>query len=280
MPRIVLSYRRADSSAISGRIFDRLVRHYGAGRVFMDIDEIPFGIDFRDHIAEVLSTCDAVVAVMGRQWTGSEGAPHRIEDATDPVRVEVQTALERGVPVIPVLVEGAVMPDPAALPEPLRPLAYRNACEVASGRDFHAHVDRLIRSMDRMFPAGGQDADATAAASAGLAATGLAVVDRPTPGRPDAIAATRPAGTSPAPLTPLRTALLVVFLALPQLVQFSQRTPLFVAALLVSVVGTAAVLDRDDQPVTMRALTVAGILFAATVTQAALGIMRASFLDW
>ncbi|WP_375457911.1 hypothetical protein [uncultured Enterovirga sp.] len=55
MPRIAISRRRADSAAISGRLFDRLTQHYGTGSVLMDIDEIPFGIDFREHIAEVLS---------------------------------------------------------------------------------------------------------------------------------------------------------------------------------------------------------------------------------
>ena len=50
MPRITISYRRADSDAIAGRIRDRLARHYGDRAVFMDIDNIPFGIDFREHI--------------------------------------------------------------------------------------------------------------------------------------------------------------------------------------------------------------------------------------
>jgi hypothetical protein len=151
MAKIVISYRRADSEAVTGRIRDRLVAHYGQDSVFMDIDSIPFGIDFRDYIKEALDRTDVLIAVMGSAWQGkmSDG-PARIMEEVDPVRIEVETALARGIAVIPLLIDEAVMPQPSELPDSLKNLAFRNAAYVDSGRDFHLHMDRLIRSMDRL----------------------------------------------------------------------------------------------------------------------------------
>jgi hypothetical protein len=150
MSRIIISYRRADSAAIAGRIFDRLSSHYGDESVFMDIDKIPFGTDFREHIRKVLLDGDILLAVIGPNWLGktAEGGS-RISEEADPVRVEIETALRRqGTTVIPVLVDGAAMPSSTELPESMRDLAYLNAAPLDVGRDFRQHMDRLIRSID------------------------------------------------------------------------------------------------------------------------------------
>ena len=153
MARIVISYRRSDSAAITGRIFDKLSAHFGRDSVFMDVDNIPFGTDFRDHIRQVLDSCDVLVAVMGPQWIGPEpDGRHRIMDAADFVRMEVETALQRNVTVIPLLVGGTAMPDPANLPDTLGALVFRNAAAVDPGRDFHPHMDRLIQAMEKILP--------------------------------------------------------------------------------------------------------------------------------
>jgi hypothetical protein len=155
--KIVLSYRRADSAGFAGRIFDRLVLHFGPESVFMDIDNIPFGIDFRKHISQELASSDVVLVIIGRHWLGEEGR-RRLEGENDLVRIEVETALKREIPVIPVLVDGATMPEPEMLPESLSSLAFRNAAQIDSGRDFHVQVDRLIRSIDRLVPRPKDDA--------------------------------------------------------------------------------------------------------------------------
>jgi hypothetical protein len=68
MAKIIISYRRADSAAITGRIRDRLVSHYGASLVFMDVEDPPFGSDFRDHIRELLRSDLLLVVVGGNGW--------------------------------------------------------------------------------------------------------------------------------------------------------------------------------------------------------------------
>jgi hypothetical protein len=149
MPKIVISYRRVDSGVITGRIRDRLAQHYGDDCIFMDIDNIPYGVDFRKNVADALAKNDLLLAVIGPDWLGTAPTgPGRIHDQDDPVRIEVETALQRGIPTIPVLVGGASMPKAEELPDTLKSLSFHNAAEVDSGRDFHAHMDRLIRSMD------------------------------------------------------------------------------------------------------------------------------------
>jgi len=151
MSKIIISYRRADSAATAGRIFDRLAGHYGDDAVFMDVDKIPFGTDFREHIRKVLAGGDILLAVIGPNWLGkSADGKSRVMDEADPVRVEIETALRQKTRIIPILVEGASMPGVADLPDGLRDLAYLNAAPVDVGRDFRAHMDRLIRSIDGM----------------------------------------------------------------------------------------------------------------------------------
>ena len=151
MPKIIISYRRDDLQAIAGRIRDKLASHYGAEFVFMDIDSIPYGFDFRVPIQDALRDTDILVAVIGPKWTGRRMFWWtRIREKNDPVRVEVEKALERGIPVVPLLINGASMPKTSDLPDSLKNLAYHNAAGVDAGRDFHQHMDRLIRSLDQI----------------------------------------------------------------------------------------------------------------------------------
>ncbi|HKI18903.1 MAG TPA: toll/interleukin-1 receptor domain-containing protein, partial [Isosphaeraceae bacterium] len=68
MPKIFLSYRREDSEHVTGRIFDRLTDRFGREAVFMDIDTIPFGVDFRKHLDLAVGQCDILLAVIGESW--------------------------------------------------------------------------------------------------------------------------------------------------------------------------------------------------------------------
>ena len=149
MSKIIVSYRRSDSAAITGRIFDRLIDRYGEESVFMDIDRIPFGTDFRHHIQDALRDADLLLAVVGPTWLGKTAdGRSRIQDEADPVRVEIEAALRQGLAVIPVLVDNAPMPGAADLPESIRDFAYINAAPIDVGRDFRQHMERLTRSID------------------------------------------------------------------------------------------------------------------------------------
>src|SRR5947208_95645 len=154
MPKIAISYRRSDSRAIVGRIYDRLVERYGSEEIFLDIDAIPYGRDFRHHIDSVLHQCAVLIVVVCPHWTGAraDGAP-RIFDEADPVRIEVQTGLARCMPIIPVLIDDALMPQPSELPESMGQFSFLNALHIDSGLDFAVHVARLITALDQIIGA-------------------------------------------------------------------------------------------------------------------------------
>jgi hypothetical protein len=147
MPNIVISYRRDDSKWIADRVFDRFESHYGKGNVFMDIDSIPFGLDFRDHIRETLERCDVMVALVGPNWVGRDETGEHILNETDWVRIEIEAALNKKIPLIPLLIDGARMPKPDELPDPLKNFVFRQSGAI--DRDnFRAQMDKIIASID------------------------------------------------------------------------------------------------------------------------------------
>ena len=116
----------------------------------MDV-KIPVGIDFRKHINEVLIGCDALIAIVGLKWLGRRMLHKpRIFDQEDWVRLEIETAIRRVIPVIPVLIDGASMPIKAQLPTSIHELVYQNAARVDTGRDFSAHMIDLIDGVRRI----------------------------------------------------------------------------------------------------------------------------------
>ena len=152
--QIFISYRREDASYPAGRLYDNLHIRFPQNEIFMDVDSLKPGIDFVKTIEERVGACDVLVAVIGKRWLSAadEEGRRRLDDPEDFVRVEVGTALKRGVRVIPVLVEGALMPQASQLPEDLKPLARRNALSVGHDR-FRADSERLIDSVGEVLEA-------------------------------------------------------------------------------------------------------------------------------
>src|SRR5271165_7000095 len=136
MSGIYISYRRTESAAYAGRLFDHLSQHFGPGSVFMDIQGgITRGQEFPRAIESALNACNVALVVIGSTWaTSGKDGRRRLDDPEDWVRLEVAAALRRNVLVVPVLVEGARLPDPTCLPEELRPLCQRHACELSDLR--------------------------------------------------------------------------------------------------------------------------------------------------
>jgi hypothetical protein len=112
MSGIFISYRREDSAAYAGRLYDRLSAHFGAAQVFMDVDDIPPGADFAWHIDAKVDSCDAMIVVIGKEWLSARSAEGqlRLSDPNDFVGLEVSLALQCGMLVVPVLVGGHKYP--------------------------------------------------------------------------------------------------------------------------------------------------------------------------
>ena len=118
MPKLVVSYRRSDSTAIAGRICDRLIARYGNDAVFLDVESIPFATDFRSHIRQSIDQADLLLVVIGPNWLGP--ATSRIQQDDDPVRAELEIAFRRDIPILPVLIDSARMPEAGELPDSLK----------------------------------------------------------------------------------------------------------------------------------------------------------------
>lgn len=141
---IFISYRREDSAGHAQAIYAQLAQHIPKDRIFMDVDAIKPGVDFPRVLQRAVAECEVMIAVIGKRWVGTEGQTgRRIDDPKDFVRLEVSTALARGIPVIPVLVEGATMPPENTLPDDLKKLNNRQWIELSNTR-FAYDLGRLV----------------------------------------------------------------------------------------------------------------------------------------
>ena len=148
--QIFINYRRDDGAWAAGRLFDVLSRHFASKQIFIDVDNLDAGIDFIEAIEESVGSCDVLIAIIGERWliSSDEEGRRRLDNSEDFVRIEIATALKRGIRVIPVLVEGASMPRAGDLPDDLKSLVRRTALEVSHTR-FRTDSERLIGAVER-----------------------------------------------------------------------------------------------------------------------------------
>jgi hypothetical protein len=130
--RIFISYRRDDTAAAAGRVYDRLCHLLGKANVFFDVSAIGGGKDFASRIVSEIEASDGVLVFIGRKWLepATDSGQPRLLASDDYVRAEVRAALGRSVLVLPVLVDGARMPNPDQLPDDVKGIATRNALPI------------------------------------------------------------------------------------------------------------------------------------------------------
>jgi hypothetical protein len=149
LAKVFISYRREDTKWPARQMYEAFSRHLPEGQVFIDIDSIPPGADYVEILQRQVRGCEMVLALIGQEWVESSDpktGQRRLDNPNDFVRIEICAALSRAIPVIPVLLDGARMPDEEQLPEDMRMLARRQA-EFVEYRTFDADVDRLIRKL-------------------------------------------------------------------------------------------------------------------------------------
>jgi hypothetical protein len=151
MGTMFISYRRSDSATVSGRIYDYLARTFGENNVFKDVYAIPPGVNFAQYIDNHIRTCSVLLAVIGSEWANAsdQNGLRRVEDPNDFVRLEIELALKRKIPIIPVLVGGATMPSANILPPSLHNLTLQNAVVVRTQTDFDGDMGRLSLALSR-----------------------------------------------------------------------------------------------------------------------------------
>ncbi len=145
--KIFISYRREDSSWFTGRIYDRLAKHFSEKQLFIDIDSIAPGDDFINYIEESVNNCDILLAVIGQRWL--ETIQSKSQEV-DFVRLEISAALKNNIRVIPILVENTKMPLDNDLPDELKPLTRKNAFFV-NLVSFNSETETLVQTLKKFF---------------------------------------------------------------------------------------------------------------------------------
>jgi hypothetical protein len=150
--KIFINYRRDDSIGTAGRLHDRLAQTFGRKNLFMDVDHVPAGVDFVDYLNGQVAACDVFLAVIGPNWLNAkdERGRRRFDNPNDYVTIEIAAALARKIRVIPVLVDGARMPNPDKLPDSVKPFVRRNAVEIRNtqfGRDAEALSEKVREAL-------------------------------------------------------------------------------------------------------------------------------------
>jgi len=149
LTKVFISYRREDSKWPARQIYESFKRHLPPEQVFIDIDSIPPGADFVEILEHQVEASEMVLALIGPGWLRNadpKTGRRRLDNPKDFVRIEICAALSRAIPVVPVLLEGAPMPEEDQLPEDMRMLVRRQA-EFVEYRTFDADVDRLIKRL-------------------------------------------------------------------------------------------------------------------------------------
>jgi hypothetical protein len=129
---------------------EKLTAHYGSESIFRDIDSIQPAANFRKVIGQTLRRSDLVIVLIGPRWRGPFDGKYRIQDSHDWVRIEVETALQLDIPIIPVLIEGAAMPKSEEVPDSLKELTVIQAIKVDPGKDFQSQMKRLTDAIDQI----------------------------------------------------------------------------------------------------------------------------------
>jgi hypothetical protein len=151
MAGIFLNYRREDSSGYAGRLADDLSEQFPGVRIFRDVESIQPGVEFTHAIQHALGSCAVCLVLIGPRWLTAVNASgrSRLYDADDFVRLEIASALARGIVVIPILV-GATMPRADQLPDDLKALTRRQAYDLSERRwdyDLRLLAETLARPL-------------------------------------------------------------------------------------------------------------------------------------
>ena len=151
--QIFISYRRGKTAVYAELLATLLRTHFGHDQVFKDKDSIPFGRDFVEAITSAVASCDVLIALIDPEWTTvlDTSGRRRIDDPGDYVRLEVETALQRNIPVIPILVDGAAPLRTEELPPSLHGLPRRNALPLTT-EALPSQINRLIEDIEQQLP--------------------------------------------------------------------------------------------------------------------------------
>jgi tetratricopeptide (TPR) repeat protein len=145
---IFINYRTADARYGAAATYELLSERFGKERIFLDNQSMPPGANYPAALQDALESMRVLLVLIGPQWLAADPADGRspIHRDDDWVRREIRYALERPVPIVPVLLDGTTLPDPGDLPDDVTRLVYHQAVEVRHlylGEDVGRLAERL-----------------------------------------------------------------------------------------------------------------------------------------
>ncbi len=247
MSTVFISYRRETTAGEARALFNELLEKLGENSVFMDVDSIALGRDFRGALQKTLESCDLMLVLIGRDWAEvkDEAGRPRLHSPGDFVRLEIEAALKRDIVVTPILVQGAHMPAPEQLPADIRDLVYRNGFELSHNRwesDFAELTRRLNLDIAQEGRRVEQPASTVAAPNAPVAPAARPVSDRRFFSRP--LRVTRRQALGVAALTAAGTGAII---AAPSIRRLLTKPPLRTIAFDVATVDSKGVRNPPEK---------------------------------
>ncbi|MBK8026281.1 MAG: toll/interleukin-1 receptor domain-containing protein [Chloroflexi bacterium] len=185
MPKVFISYRRADGQAAADRLYTALAAAVGKDNVFKDVDSIRLSQDFRAAIEKAIILSDVLLVVIGPHWltVTDDSGQRRLDNSADYVRLEVEIGMRHVRAVIPVLVDGAQMPAGDQLPPSLYQLSYLNGAVLRGEPNTTSDISRLVDQIRGLFDSPAADADAPQPTGATTDATlAISTVEPPASG--------------------------------------------------------------------------------------------------
>jgi len=149
MSAIFINYRRQDAQFVVDRVYAWLARAFGRRRLFRDVDQIRPAANFQAAIDDALQQSRVVLVFIGEQWltvTSSDGT-RRIDEPGDYVRREIETAIEREIPLLPVFLQGTQPPAAEQLPASIGQLGRTNGVMLRPEPEFADSIRRLTRHL-------------------------------------------------------------------------------------------------------------------------------------
>jgi formylglycine-generating enzyme required for sulfatase activity len=151
--KVFVNYRRDDSGYVADRIYEKLCERFGKEEIFFDVDGISLGVNWKQYLRQNVESCDVLLAIIGKEWLDirdPKTGERRLEQSVDFVRYEIEIALQRGIPIVPLFLDGLNGLEANALPTSITRLADYQGMQIRRLPDFNTDMERLIASLEQL----------------------------------------------------------------------------------------------------------------------------------
>ena len=153
MNPIFISYRRDDGIDTAQLLHRELQISFGDDAVFLDTRTMKAGDEFPIELENAVKNAEVVIAMIGKNWKGTNQQVNRMMQETDWVRKELELALGNDKKkILPVFVKGAKLSDSFKdLPPSLERLTKFNGVELRE-KEFKHDLVQIVSVIETFVP--------------------------------------------------------------------------------------------------------------------------------